>query len=83
MPIFLGAFDADEMDAIEGVVAPYADQDYANLAGHIHFDYEQQSEGFEVYATDAVWDDVKTVRMIQVSGNGEAYEYEHEIVVVP
>lgn len=83
IPMFLGAFDADEMKAIEDLVAPYDNQVYANLAGHLHFNYERESKGFDVFVTDAVWDDDNVVRMIEVSGNGEVYEYDHEVVVVP
>ncbi len=85
IPMHLGAFDLEQMAALTGVTGPAADLVYANLAGHVHVNAEVEVEdgGYTVFVTDAVWDDENTVRMIQVSGNGLRFEYEHELVIVP
>jgi hypothetical protein len=84
IPMHLGGFDLEEMDALSAVLEPYADQVWANLAGHLHLDYEYEAADslYWVYVTDAVWDDDITIRMIAVEGNGEAFEYTQELVVL-
>ncbi len=79
-----GAFDLDEMAAIEGLIEPYGDLVYASFAGHYHMDGEEtlESELYDVYVTDAVWDDDNTLRLVHVSGNGKRFEYTHEKVTV-
>ncbi len=84
IPMHLGGFDLEEMEALEAVLEPYTDALWANLAGHLHLDYEYEAADglFWVYVTDAVWDDELTIRLIEVSGNGEAFEYAQELVVL-
>ena len=83
IPMMLGAFDHPEIDALEGLMLPAVDHVYANLAGHIHFDMFSEEPGWEVYTTDATWDDDDTVRLIEVRRNGSERTYVHELVSVP
>ena len=83
IPMMLGAFDHPEMDALEGLLLPEVDYVYANLAGHVHFDMFSEEPGWDVYTTDATWDDDDTVRLIEVSSDGSERSYLHELVPVP
>ena len=82
------AFDLAEMETLSTVIAPYGDRIYADLAGHYHVDMETTEEaGYDVLVTDAIWDDVITVRLISVSvaHRGEdvaRYAYEQELIVL-
>jgi hypothetical protein len=79
-----GAFDLEEMEALEGLVEPYGDLVYANFGGHYHADGESSPDSglYEVHVTDATWDDDNTLRLVHVSGNGARFAYEQELVVV-
>ena len=82
IPMQIGLFDLDELARLEQVMEPHRGQLAANLAGHVHLDSEGSHEGYyDVYTTDATWDDEVTVRVITVSGNGVRFSYDHELVV--
>ena len=86
-PMFLipGGFDLDQSATVNALTAPVGEKVAMNLAGHFHIDHEESVEdgGYDVYVVDAVWDDVKTVRMIEVWFDGVTFTYEHELVIVP
>jgi hypothetical protein len=79
-----GAFDLAEMEALETALEPYAPQLYASFAGHYHMDGEEllDSELWEVFVTDATWDDEIRLRLVTVSDNGARFSYEHELISV-
>ncbi|MFT5685275.1 MAG: hypothetical protein ACI8RZ_006225 [Myxococcota bacterium] len=83
-----GAFDLAEMEALSEVIAPHGDRVYADLAGHYHVDMETTEEaGYDVLVTDAIWDDVITIRLLEVSAvyRGEElvrFETTHERVTL-
>ncbi len=85
IPMHLGAFDLEQMEALTGVTGPVADRVYANLAGHVHVNAEVEvgEGGYTVFVTDAIWDDELTVRLLRVAGNGHRFEFEHELIVIP
>ena len=84
-PMFLipGGFDLEQSAAVYEVVD--GDKVAMNLAGHFHIDHDEEvpDGGYDVHVVDAVWDDLKTVRMVEVWSNGERFAYEHELVIVP
>ena len=53
-------------------------------SGHLHLDFEESvlDGGYEVFITDATWDDDNRVRVVEVWGNGERFEYTQELVTV-
>lgn len=79
-----GAFDVTELETLDALLGAYADALYASFGGHYHGNGEEADDerSIEVYVTDATWDDELTVRLVQVSGNGEAMAYAHEIVEI-
>ncbi len=79
-----GAFDLDEMAALEAPVEDEPERVYANFGGHYHDDGEDESvqELWDVYVTDATWDDDVRVRLVTVSGNDRRFAYEHELITV-
>ncbi len=84
MAMIVGGFDAVSADAINALTSAYADLVWANFGGHWHIDVDTEIEegGYEMYVTDAVWDDTITVRMVEVWGNETRFVYEQELVTV-
>lgn len=84
-PMHLGNFDEAQMEQITNLTGPVSERVGGAWAGHLHQDAEVAVDegGYTVWVTDAVWDDEKTVRVVQVRGNGERFEYSQELVIVP
>jgi hypothetical protein len=81
----LGSFSGVEIDAIEAVTGAHAGHVYASFAGHYHVDQHEvrATGGYEVFVTDATWDDQNTLRLVRVLSDGAAFSYEHELVRLP
>ncbi len=86
-PMFLipGGFDIEQSETVYTLTSAVEEKVAMNLAGHFHVDYEETiyDGGYELYIVDAVWDDLKTIRLVEVWDNGETLSYEHELVIVP
>ncbi len=80
-----GAFDLEEIDLLDGLLAAYDDALYANFAGHYHVngDEADPARPIEVHVTDAIWDDTLTLRQVDVTGNAAVTEYAHALVELP
>jgi len=80
-----GAFSGNEMDFLEAFTKLYANDVYADFAGHYHFNWHDgvNDGGFEVFVTDATHEDDVTVRVVRVLDDGVRFAYEHDVVVVP
>lgn len=85
IPMMIGSFDAEKMDVISTTVEAYSDRIYANFAGHMHVNVEDETRdrGYEVYVTNAVWDDVIAIRMLDVYQNSNAVYFEQELIEFP
>ena len=75
---------APKQPAIEAVIAPYGELIAAAYAGHYHFDGAETNSnaGYDVFVTDAIWDDENTVRVVEVHGNGQRFEYVQSLEIV-
>lgn len=84
VPMMMGALDLQQMAAVETLLGPVGDWVHAHYAGHLHIDYEESiyTAGYELYVTDATWDDDITLRVVDVSGNEEEMAYSQELVRV-
>ena len=84
IPMFMspGSFDVAETEMIAGLTNAYADLIYADFAGHFHVNVDSELEegGFEVFITDAVWDDEITIRMVEVWENEVEFSYTQEMI---
>jgi hypothetical protein len=80
-----GSFGPGEIGVIEGLTAAHGDWVYANFAGHYHFDWaETRSDGkYELFITDATWDDRNTFRVVRVYESGTSFSYRQEIIALP
>jgi hypothetical protein len=78
------AFSISELDQITAETYPVGHRVFADFAGHYHGDGHEIIEdgGYEVFVTDAVWDDVITIRMVDVWSDGLTFEYRQELVVL-
>ena len=83
IPLMLGAFDLEGLGRVEATLMPHQDQLHADYAGHLHIDYSEQEHGFELHVIDALWDDEKTLRVVEVSGNSESIAYTQVPVILP
>jgi hypothetical protein len=70
------------MDAFEVTLAPYTDQIYANFAGHLHVNVDEENieRGYDLYITNAVWDDTITIRLLDVYQNADRVHFEQELI---
>jgi hypothetical protein len=77
-----GSFDEVEAEQVIGLTGSYADRIYANFSGHFHFNADGvfHRAGFDYYVTDAVWDDLITVRMVEVWGNEIEFSFQQEVI---
>jgi hypothetical protein len=80
-----GGFSVDEMERITGLTGPVSHRIAANFAGHYHLNHDETvyDAGYDLFITDAIWDDENTVRMVEVWGNGTRFAYEQELFIVP
>ena len=85
IPLMLGALDVQQMAEVATVLGPIGEYVYAQFAGHLHIDHEQNLEesGIDLFVTDATWDDEIRLRVVTVWSNEQRFAYEHELVVVP
>ncbi|MBI4704374.1 MAG: metallophosphoesterase [Deltaproteobacteria bacterium] len=83
--IELAAFAQDEMGVLGDLLGKYRDYVYASFGGHYHNNaYTDLSDaGYEVFVTDATWDDEVTIRLVGVREAEGTFKYRHELVVVP
>lgn len=83
-PMHIPSFTLDELDQVTEHTHEHADRVFGNFAGHYHVDGHETIEqgGYEVYVTDATWDDEITIRLVEVWGNELGFEYEHELVIL-
>ena len=84
VPMAPGFFDVAERARFSDLVTPIGDKVFANFAGHLHDDYEEEfpESGYTTVITDATWDDEITVRRVSVSGDGASMSYAQELVVI-
>ena len=77
-----GGFDLTEVDTVDTLLSSWDDAIYANFAGHYHFNEEEvdTDRPLDIYVTDATWDDVNTIRLVSVEGNGAEMKYTHRFV---
>ena len=80
--MIIGSFDSDQMSEVQGVLSAYMDKVYANFAGHLHVNVEDLSpeRGYDVYITDAIWNDVISIRMLDVYQNEQTVYFEQEMI---
>lgn len=82
IPMTVGSFNAEQMDAFEVMLAPYTDRIYANFAGHLHVNVDEpdMERGYDLYITNAVWDDTITIRLLDVYQNDQRVHFEQELI---
>lgn len=80
-----GGFLVEDWPAVVEATSPVGHRIAAGFAGHLHLDLDvpDTDGGYDVFVTDATWDDENTVRVVEVWGNGERFQLRQELVVVP
>ena len=71
-----GGFFFDDQTVLEDALAPYAGQIPFAYAGHLHADSNLRAESgdYDVYVCDALWDDDKSFRVVEVWGSSALIE---------
>lgn len=84
VPMMLGSLDLQQMAEVETLIGPVGDWVHGHYAGHLHIDYEEDiyEAGYELFVTDATWDDEITLRIVNVAGNEQEMVYTQELVWV-
>ena len=80
-----GAFDADEMAQLASLFSPNRDKIAMNLGGHFHVNGEQYAlaEGaYDMFLTNAIWDDEATVRLIDVYMDKSGFVFHHRVIEI-
>lgn len=81
MPLFEGpgGLVTEEAEQAVELLSTHQDAIWANLAGHLHVDTSMEWEraGIEVHVTDATWDDINRVRIVNVDANENRFEFTH------
>ncbi len=82
IPMLIGSFNSNQMSELDSVLSAYSDKVYANFAGHLHVNVEDLSldRGYDVFVTDAVWNDVITIRMLDVYQSEQTVYFEQEVI---
>jgi len=79
-----GGFNPEQIEELTALTAPKSHLIAANYAGHYHFDLELTDTelGYDVFVTDATWDDVNRVRLVEVWRDDEGFSYMQEVIEV-
>ncbi|MFT7520652.1 MAG: hypothetical protein ACI9MC_002802 [Kiritimatiellia bacterium] len=83
-PMHVPSFNLDQIDRIAQTTSPVSSRISGAWAGHYHVDYEETvwTGGYDVFVTDATWDDANTLRVVQVFGDGERFEVRQRLITV-
>jgi hypothetical protein len=84
--LFPGGLDVNEMARMNALVSPVGDLVYGAFGGHYHFDWQdvQKDAGYETFVTASPWAGEKVrLRLVTVTGQGDHFAYQHELVDVP
>ena len=85
LPIEVAAFSVAEDETVENFTGGYADNVYADLAGHYHVDFFETRSlgGYDLYVTEAIHLLDTNLRLVRVYSDGSNMTYHHERIVVP
>lgn len=77
-----GGLTLEEQDTLFALLQPHTDAVWGNHAGHLHFNSDLYWEAldFEIMTTDATWDDVNTVRIVDVLSNERSFFYQDRFI---
>lgn len=81
-----GGLFAGDQDRVTALLEPWSDVVAAAYGGHLHLDMADRAPepaGYEVFVTDATWDDEVRVRLVEVWDDGRTLSYVQELVTVP
>ena len=83
-PMHIPSFTEGELAQITEQTEPHSHRVFADFAGHYHADGHEVIEdgGYEVFVTDATWDDEITIRLVEVWGDGVALQYVQDLIVL-
>ncbi len=82
--LFYEVFTKEEDEAMAVVTRPFAKILFANFAGHYHINWQQPRPdwGYDLFITDATWDDEITLRVIGVESAKDKVTYTNRLVTV-
>jgi hypothetical protein len=83
-PMHVLAFSIAQIDRIGQTTLPAADRIAGAWAGHYHINHEESvlAAGYDVFVTDAVWDDENTIRVVEVHSDGAHIEVKQRLETV-
>jgi calcineurin-like phosphoesterase family protein len=84
MNYFYEVFTEEEDAKVAAVTRPFDEILYANFAGHYHINWQQRRPdwGYDLFVTDATWDDTLTLRLVGVEGGEEGFTFTNRLIVL-
>jgi hypothetical protein len=83
LPMHSGAFTAPEMERLAAALEPRRADVLADVAGHVHLNYESSESGWEVWVTAATWSSEQAIRIVRVTSQADGARLTQELVTVP
>ena len=77
-----GGLMLDEQEKLIALLQPHTDAVWGNHAGHLHINSGMTWDALdiELVTTDATWDDLNTIRIVQVLSSAATFAYLDEII---
>jgi len=85
IPMMIGAFYTTEVERFAALFESDREKIAMNLGGHLHVNAEQfavASGAYDMFITNAIWDDEATVRLIDVYADDSGFVFEQRIVEI-
>ena len=85
IPMMKGAFYTTEVERFAALFESDREKIAMNLGGHLHVNAEQfavASGAYDMFITNAIWDDEATVRLIDVYADDSGFVFEQRIVEI-
>lgn len=83
-PMHTPSFNLEQLEQLTRLTGPLEGRVAANWAGHYHVNFEEELKegGYDVFVTDATWDDENTIRIVEVWSDGATHEFRQELIVL-
>ena len=83
-PMHTPSFNLEQLEQLTDLTGPLEGRVAANWAGHYHLNFEEEIKegGYDVFVTDATWDDENTLRVVEVWSDETTHDYVQELIVL-
>jgi hypothetical protein len=85
IPMMIGAFYTTEVERFAALFESDREKIAMNLGGHLHVNAEQfavAGGAYDMFITNAIWDDEATVRLIDVYMGESGFVFDHRVIEI-